>query len=51
MPDEIRFLVESHESFSPSILHNRGLGGDFVQEGSNKLIKSFLPPVIPSQEI
>ena len=51
MPDEIRSYVESHESFSPSGLQNRGQGGDFVQEESNRLIKSFLPPSIPSQEI
>ena len=51
MPDEIRSYVESHESFSPSGLQNRGQGGDFVQEESNRLIKSFLPLGIPSQEI
>ena len=48
MPDQIRSYVESHESFSPSVLQNRGQGGDFVQE---EIIKSFLPPGIPSQEI
>ena len=47
-PDQIRSYVESHESFSPSVLQNRGQGGDFVQE---EIIKSFLPPGIPSQEI
>ena len=51
MPDEIRSYVKSHESFSPSGLQNRGQGGDFVQEESNRLIKSFLPLGIPSQEI
>ena len=51
IPDEIRSYVESHESFSSSALQNRGQGGDFVQEESIKLIKSFLPPGIPSQEI
>ena len=51
MPDEIRSYVESHENFSPSGLQNRGQGGNFVQEESNRLIKSFLAPGIPSQEI
>ena len=51
IPDEIRSYVESHESFSSSGLQNRAQGGDFVQEESIKLIKSFLPPGIPSQEI
>ena len=51
MPDKIRSYVESHESFSSSGSQNCGQGGDFVQEESNKLIKLFLPPGIPSQEI
>ena len=51
MPDEIRSHVESHESLSLSGLQNRGQGGHFVQGESNRLIKSFLPPCIPAQEI
>ena len=46
IPDRIRSYVESHESFSSSGLQNRGQGGDFVQEESNKLIKLLLPPSI-----
>ena len=43
--------MESHESFSVSNFHNCGQGGDFIQEESNKLVKSFLPPGMPSAEI
>ena len=34
MPDKIRSYVESHESFSPSGLQNRGQRGGFLQEES-----------------
>ena len=51
MPELLKSYLESHESFSVSNFYNRCQGGDFIQEESNKLVKSFLPPGMPSAEI
>ena len=49
MPDMLKYYVESHESFSVSGVNNRRQGY-FIQEENSKLIKSFLPPGMPSAE-
>ena len=41
---------QENESFNTSGVSNRGQGADFNHEEINKLVKSFLPPEIPTQE-
>ena len=51
MPNKVRSMWNLMKA-SYKGLQNCGQGRDFVQEDSNELIKSFLPPGhIPSQEI
>ena len=51
MLELLKSYLKSHESFSVSNFYNRGQCGDFIQEESNKLVKSFLPPGTPSAGI
>ena len=51
MPELLKSYLESHESFSLSNFYSRDQGGNFIREESNKLVKSFLPPDVPSAEI
>ena len=48
----IKVYVESYESFSRSEMNNKNeQRGDFIQDENNSMIKSFLPPGMPSAEI
>jgi len=50
-PHELKTHIETRESFTVSGISNRGQGADFVhEEVPNRLIKSFLPPGMPSAE-
>ena len=48
-PDEILTDIEHTESFSVSGCPNKGQGADFIQEEKNKVVKSFLPPGMPTE--
>ena len=39
-----------NETFSVSGISNCGHGANFIHEGINKLVKSFLPPGMPMTE-
>ena len=39
-----------NETFSVSGISNCGHGANFIHEGINKLVKSFLPPGMPMAE-
>ncbi len=47
-PAELWQYLEHFPSFSVTGLPNRAQGADFIQEEQNKVIKSFLPPGMPS---
>ena len=47
MPDEYQM---KNETFSVSGISNCGHGANFIHEGINKLVKSFLPPGMPMTE-
>ena len=49
-PPLLKAHVESTESFSVSGVQNRGQGADFIHEETNRLVKSFLPPGMPTEE-
>ena len=49
-PDIIDHL-EKNITFSVSGLPNKAQGADFVQEEQNKLVKSFLPPGMPTANV
>ena len=51
MPPELQQYQQENESFSTSNVSNHGQGADFIHEEINKLVKKFLPPKIPTQEI
>ena len=50
MPKELREYQERNESFTVSGKTNCGQGADFSHEEINKLVKSFLPPGMPTTE-
>ncbi len=47
-PTELRKYIEQLPSLSVSGLPNRAQGADFIHEEQNKLIRSFMPPRMPS---
>ena len=51
MPPELQQYQQENESFSQSNVSNHAQGADFIHEEINKLVKKFLPPKIPTQEI
>ena len=51
MPDELKLYQMKNETFSVSGVSNCGQGADFIHEEINKLVKSFLPPGMPTTEI
>ena len=48
---DIKNHIESYKSFTVSGVENRGEGADFIHEATNRKIKSFLPPGIPTPEV
>ena len=48
---DIQQHLQQNAAFSTTAIPNRGQGADCVQEEQNKLVKSFLPPGIPTPEI
>ena len=50
MPDELWLYQVKNETFSVSGISNCGHGANFIHEGINKLVKSFLPPGMPMAE-
>ena len=50
MPDELWLYQMKNETFSVSGISNCGHGANFIHEGINKLVKSFLPPGMPMTE-
>ena len=50
MQDELKLYQMKNEAFSVSDISNCGQGADLSHEEINKLVKSFLPPGMPSSE-
>ena len=51
-PSELATYLQKHESFSPSGKQNKAQGADFIhEEVPNRLVKSFLPPGMPTEDI
>ena len=50
-PDAILQHINDNASFTVSGYENRCEGADFVHEGVNRDIKSFMPPGIPTPDI
>ena len=50
-PENMREYLQQRESFTTSGENKSGQGADFIHEEVNALIKSFLPPGIPTAEI
>ena len=51
MSELLKSYLESHKHFSVSDFYIHGQSGNFIQEESNKLVKSFSKPGMPSVEI
>jgi len=49
MPDQIKSLINEHESFSCSGHPSKGEGGDFVLEAKNRRTKMWMPPGIATE--
>ena len=50
MPDELKSYQMKNEVFSVSGVSSCGQGADVIHEEINKLVKSFLPPGMPTTE-
>ena len=51
LPDDMAQHIKENEAFSVSGDAAKGQGADFIQEEKNRVIKSFLPPGMPTEEI
>ena len=51
MTEILQNYLSAWESFSVSGKENAGQGGDFLHEEPNKRIKSFLPSVMPTEDV